>query len=156
MSRWRTTPTSSSSDSGAARSEAPAIDTAELLRRGYEAFAAGDVQSALELIDTDVEVAVFTDRPDMGRQTYHGHAGFFENLGEMTDVFDDFGFKVQEIDENGDRILVTVRVTGRGKGSGVEINARLFHLWILRDGRAIRFEIYNDRDQAEAALRATT
>jgi ketosteroid isomerase-like protein len=100
-----------------------------------------------------VVVAVFTGRPGANRQTYHGHEGFFENLGEMTDVFDDFRFEPLKIDENGDRLLVTVRVTGRGKASGVEIDSRLFHLWTLRGQKAIRFEIYNEREQAEAALR---
>jgi ketosteroid isomerase-like protein len=71
----------------------------------------------------------------------------------MTDVFDDFSFEPLEITEHGDRLLVTVRVTGRGKASGVEIDSRLFHLWTLRSQKATRFEIYNDRDEADAALR---
>jgi ketosteroid isomerase-like protein len=107
------------------------------------------------LIDPDVVVAVFTGRPGANKQTYHGHDGFFENLGEMTDVFDEFRFEAQEIVEHGDRLLVTARVTGRGKSSGVEIASRLFHLWTLRDGKAVRFEIYNDREEAEAALKGT-
>jgi ketosteroid isomerase-like protein len=101
-----------------------------------------------------VVVAVFTGRPGANRDTYHGHEGFFENLGEMTDVFDDFRFEVEEIVENGDRLLVTARVTGRGKASGVEIESRLFHLWTIQDGKAVRFGIYNERDVAEASLSA--
>jgi uncharacterized protein len=154
--RWRTKPTSSSGarpDAGAPRSEKGTPGNTELLLRGYEAFGAGDVQSTLELMDPDIEVAVFTGRPGMGRQTYHGHAGFFENLGEMTEVFDDFRFEAQEMVEHGDRVLVTVRVTGRGKSSGAEIEGRLFHVWLIRDGKAVRFEIYNDRDEAETALK---
>jgi uncharacterized protein len=122
------------------------------VQRGYHAFASGDTTAALELLDPNVEVAVFTNRPDMNRQTYHGHAGFFENLGEMTDVFDDFRFEVREIAEQGDRLLATVRVTGRGRSSGVEIDSRLFHLWTLREGKATRLEIHNERELAEAAL----
>jgi ketosteroid isomerase-like protein len=102
-----------------------------------------------------VVVAVFTGRPGANRQTYHGHEGFFENLGEMTDVFDDFRFEPLQIEENGDRLLVTVRVTGRGKASGAAIDSRLFHLWILQGLKATRFEIYNDRGEAEAALLGT-
>jgi ketosteroid isomerase-like protein len=107
-----------------------------------------------ELLDPDVVIAVFTGRPGANRQTYHGHEGFFENLGEMTEVFDDFGFEAEEIVENGDRLLVRARVTGRGKASGVEIESLLFHLWTIQDGKAIRFEIYNERDEAEEALNA--
>ena len=106
------------------------------------------------MLDADLVVAVFTGRPGANRDTYHGHEGFLENIGEMTDVFDDFRFEPLEIEENGDRLLVTVQVTGRGKGSGVEIESRLFHLWQLRDGKAIRLEIHNEREQAEAAFRA--
>ena len=138
-SPWRTTQTSS--------------ENAELLRRGYASFSAGEVQSALELIDPDIVVAVFTGRPGANRQTYHGHEGFLENIGEMTDVFDDFRFEPLEMEENGDLLLAAVQVAGRGKASGVEIESRLFHLWEIRDGRAMRLEIYNEREEAEAAFR---
>jgi hypothetical protein len=43
-------------------------------------------------------------------------------------------------------------VHGKGRSSGVEINSRLFHVWTVRDEKAVRLEIYNEREEAEAGL----
>ena len=52
----------------------------------------------------------------------------------------------------GDRILVYVRWSGRGKGSGAQIDAEGAHLWTFRDGLVVRYRVYRDRDEARAAL----
>jgi ketosteroid isomerase-like protein len=59
----------------------------------------------------------------------------------------------QEILEEGDRILVVAHVVARGRGSGIEVDGTAFHVWTVADDRAVRFEVYLDREQALAALR---
>jgi ketosteroid isomerase-like protein len=62
---------------------------------------------------------------------------------------------VIEADEfiaSGDHVLVLIRWKGTGKGSGVEMEAEGAHLWAFRDGLAVRFDVYRDRDEARAAL----
>ncbi len=48
----------------------------------------------------------------------------------------------------GDKLVVVVDLWGRGRGSGVEVEARAAHLWQFRDGKAVRFEIYGDPAKA--------
>jgi ribose 5-phosphate isomerase A len=55
---------------------------------------------------------------------------------------------------SGNRILVLVKWKGRGKGSGVEMDAGGAHIWEFRDGLAVRFEIYRDPAEARSALEA--
>lgn len=62
--------------------------------------------------------------------------------------------EVEELIQSGDRILALVHWSGRGKGSGVEMEAGGAHIWTFRDGRAVRFDVYRDRDEARAALQA--
>jgi uncharacterized protein len=124
----------------------------ETLTRGYEAFGAGDTEAVLELLQDDFLLEVYTERPDMGSAVYHGSEGFLANFAELTDVFDDLKVDPTEIVERDENYLVVTQITGRGKGSGVSIDARIFHVWTLRDGRAKKLRIYNDREQAEAAL----
>jgi ketosteroid isomerase-like protein len=100
----------------------------------------------------DVTVEVHTDRPDIGSEIYHGHEGFLANFAELTDVFDDLKVEPEETEQRGERILVTCRITGRGKGSGVEIVAKIFHVWTLNDGIAKRLEIFSDGEQAARAF----
>jgi ketosteroid isomerase-like protein len=124
----------------------------EMLSRGYEAFDAGDTQTVLALLHPDVTVEVHTERPDIGNEVYLGHEGFLANFAELTDVFDDLRLEPGEIERRGQRILVPCRVTGRGKGSGVAIEAKVYHVWTFRDGMAARLEIFSHPEQAGRAL----
>jgi hypothetical protein len=54
--------------------------------------------------------------------------------------------------EVGEEVLVLVRWRGRGKGSGVEVEGEGAHVWLLTDGRAVRWRVYRDRSEALAAL----
>ena len=60
--------------------------------------------------------------------------------------------EAEEFIQSGNRILVLVHWTGRGKGSGVEVEGRGAHLWTFRDGLATRFDTYRDREEARGAL----
>src|SRR5687767_11859402 len=93
----------------------------EMLSQGYEAFGSGDTETVLTLLHPDVTVEVHTDRPDIGSDVYHGHEGFLANFAELEDVFEDLVVEPGAIEERGERIMVTCRITGRGKGSGVAI-----------------------------------
>jgi ketosteroid isomerase-like protein len=120
----------------------------ELLRTGYAAFSDRDLSFVLSFVDPDVELEVYTERPDMTDTVYRGHEGFLENLAELTEVFDDFQIEPEELTEGGDAIFAVVRVSGRGRSSGVAIDQRLFHVWTIRDGKALRLEIHSDRERA--------
>jgi ketosteroid isomerase-like protein len=61
----------------------------------------------------------------------------------------------EEFIQSGDRILVLIRWKGAGRGSGAEVEAAGAHLWSFRDGRAVRFDVYRDRDEARKALDRT-
>ncbi|HMC06249.1 MAG TPA: nuclear transport factor 2 family protein [Solirubrobacterales bacterium] len=55
-----------------------------------------------------------------------------------------------EIDD--ERVLVFMRVTARGEGSGVPVENRVAHEYTIRDGVLARWKGYADRSQAlEAA-----
>jgi hypothetical protein len=45
-------------------------------------------------------------------------------------------------------VLAEVRRTGRGRASGAQVDERQFHVWNVVAGRAARFQVYLDRDQA--------
>jgi ketosteroid isomerase-like protein len=37
---------------------------------------------------------------------------------------------------------------GRGRGSGVEVEARFYEVYTVRDGRTVRWEEFSDRAEA--------
>ena len=62
-----------------------------------------------------------------------------------------FRIEAEELLDGGDLVVALIRWRGRGKGSGAEIQAEGAHVWELRDGKAVRWDIYRDREQALAA-----
>ena len=58
----------------------------------------------------------------------------------------------EEFMQSGSRILVFVRWSGRGKGSGARIEAEGAHLWTFRDGLVAHYGVYRHRDEARAAI----
>jgi uncharacterized protein len=56
--------------------------------------------------------------------------------------------EAEEYIQQGDVVVVLARYRGRGKGSGVAIEREGAHVWKLRDGEAVRLEVFADRDRA--------
>jgi len=96
----------------------------EALRRGYEALNRGDLSVVLELIDRDIEWHEPSPSPDAGAHT--GRDSF----------------------ERDDRLIAVVHQSGRGRASRVQVDARLAHVWTVKDGRAIRWEAVAHVDDA--------
>jgi uncharacterized protein len=122
-----------------------------LARRGYEALAAGDMDSVLELMHPDIEVEVHTGRPDLPEaHVFRGHKGFLQNLDQLAEVFEEIEVTPEEFIEVGDELVVVIHTAGRGKSSGIRVENRVAHIWTLRDGKATRFRVYTSKEQALA------
>ena len=58
----------------------------------------------------------------------------------------------EEFVDAGDRVVVTLHLRARGRGSGVEIDARFFDVYTIRDGEIVRMDEFTERSAAlEAA-----
>jgi ketosteroid isomerase-like protein len=81
-----------------------------------------------------------------------GHDAVRANLAHWEGEWDDYEVIPEEFLDLGDRVVVTVRLRGRGHGSGVEIDARFYEIYTLREGKIIRMDEFTDRaDALEAA-----
>jgi ketosteroid isomerase-like protein len=74
-------------------------------------------------------------------------------LADRDEVWERFATEPPEFVDAGDRGVVVGRWVGKGKGSGIEIDQPTAHVFTLRGGRVIRWELgYTDRQDAfEAA-----
>jgi ketosteroid isomerase-like protein len=50
-----------------------------------------------------------------------------------------------------DKVVVVVFQRGVGRTSGVPVERRVGQMWTVRDGRAVRWQIFKDREEALAA-----
>lgn len=115
-----------------------------VVRSIYAAWLQGE--SARSLIDPEVEYVNPPDAVETG--TRHGRKAF----GRIRDVYDEVKVEPEElIDAGGDEVVVIARITGRGHGSGVEIDRRQGYVWTIRDGKGVRFRWFNDPEQAREA-----
>jgi ketosteroid isomerase-like protein len=60
--------------------------------------------------------------------------------------------EAEEFIDAGEAVVVPVRMSGLGRASGAKLELRLAHLWVLRNGKVIRGEVYRTTEEAlEAA-----
>jgi ketosteroid isomerase-like protein len=124
----------------------------DLVRSIYAAWERGDFSSAY-WAHREIEF-VTADGPSPGRWT--GQAGMAEGWRDYASAFKDYTVEAQEYRELDDgRVLVLVRISGRGKTSELELGrigangASLFH---ISDGKVTKLVGYFDRERALADL----
>ena len=122
----------------------------QIVRRVIDAYRAGDIPAAVEGLDPEIEFDM-TFRPD-GR-VFHGHQGVAEGMRTWTGTFEAWDFELVDILDGGEHVVATTQESGRGKGSGIEIDQTVVHLFRLRDGKALYWKPYLDRDEALKAAR---
>jgi ketosteroid isomerase-like protein len=119
----------------------------ETLKAGYDALNRGDLSIVLELLDPDIEWHEPDFSPDAG--THRGRDSFERFLRGWLESFDSFRVEPEQVVERGDELVAVVRQTGTGRSSGLNVEARLAHVWTVADGQAVRWEAVPD---IEAAL----
>jgi ketosteroid isomerase-like protein len=90
----------------------------ELVRKAFEAFKSGGMESVLPFYAPDVvcyPISEWLEDP-----VYRGHDGALK-LTAWTDNFDDVAFEAHEIRDVQERVVVLAELTGQIKDSGVPI-----------------------------------
>ena len=82
----------------------------------------------------------------------HGHDGVLEAFGIWPNQWDDFEIDLERIvADPGDHVVLATIQRGRGKQSGVEVEAEFFFTFAIRDERIAEWRIFVDEDDALAA-----
>jgi uncharacterized protein len=126
------------------------VDT---IRAAYEEFAEHDAAAVLDKLDPRVEW-VEGGGGDSPSGTFIGPdavaTGVFAVIGAN---FDEYHADPSEYIDQGNRVLVKGRFTGKNK-SGAELDTGFQHIFDMRDGKVVRFE--NKPDDAEAWIAGWT
>src|SRR5919204_4435315 len=121
----------------------------EIVRLAHEALNIGDVDALVALCDARFRLDM-SDRV-LNPAVYEGYDGIRRFYQEVRDVWASYTWEPEELVEAGDHVVALVRSSGRGRGSGVEIERRTAMVWTVRNNRAKSLHFFRD---PEAALEA--
>lgn len=126
----------------------------EIVKRGFDAFNRGGVDDLLELVHPDFEA---TTPPELASEpdTYRGHEGVRRYFDSFYEVMDEIRWEPHAFHEAGERVVVEFTLHARGKTSGLEFGQDAVMVWELRDGKAIRLNLYPTLDDALRAVSET-
>jgi uncharacterized protein len=123
----------------------------EIVRRGYAAMDARDIDAIEEISSADVE---WISDPRTGIGTLRGRDDVLRFFADQAEMFGEVEAELEETREAGDRVLVFLRIRGSGVASGAQFDIRIAHLWTLREGLLVRGQGFGDRDEALAVFLA--
>ena len=127
-------------------------ENVELVRGGYERWNREGTASVLDWLDPELEIETSIGLFDAD-PVYRGHAGVRRLLGRFWDEFDEARVDVRECVPVGeDFVLVGVHYYGVGKSSGLEFNLDGWQVWTVRNGKAVRWQLFDDRTEALEAV----
>jgi ketosteroid isomerase-like protein len=124
----------------------------EIVRTTIDSINRRDLDQALEAAHEDFEAD--------WSNSIAPHAGVYRGWERVRDLFEAFleaweelrwdPQEIVEVDEA--RVLVVNRVQGRGRGSGVEVDARSAQLWTITGGEVRSVKLYQSKADALEAV----
>lgn len=125
-------------------------ENVETLRRAINAFNERDLKAAATYLDGDTEWDWSRSiGPD--RAVYRGPEQIIHFWEEFADGFEEIHMEVEDVVEEGDRVVATMLSVMRGR-DGIEVAARNAWLLTIRDEKLLRLDMFQTRGEAlEAA-----
>jgi len=110
-----------------------------LAQRALQLYIGRDIEGLLALYHPDVVVTA----PDfMNAGPFHGHEGYMEWVSRWNAVWETYDFDVKAIDAVGEHhVVLSVLVSGRGAGSGVEVKQMSYWVAEIRNKLGTYLEV---------------
>jgi ketosteroid isomerase-like protein len=129
-------------------------DNVEIVRQlvalGEQARETGLDSVPVDLVAPDIEIDL--SRRVFNPETYRGLDGWVRLNAQMREVWAEWQVSPERILAMGDRVVSIEIVRARGRGSGLETEARYASIWTFRNGRVVHVELGLDPDDALKAV----
>jgi ketosteroid isomerase-like protein len=126
-------------------------ENSEALKRGYEAFNSGDVETVSALFTDDISwKGPNSDGMPMSGMN-EGKDAVLQALGQIGEKFERFQVSPDEMVEEGDTIVVLSHLDGKTK-SGNQVKLPGVEIWRMSDGKATRVQSLVDTAELAKAL----
>jgi uncharacterized protein len=117
-------------------------ENVKLVREVFAAYERGDLSTAMSYYEPDVVFSPAEEPP------IHGRDAVIEYLQRWEEPWDDYEAEGEEFIDAGDSVVVTFHAKGRGRASGIEVDARSYQVYSLHNGKLARMDEYTDRREA--------
>ncbi|MBV9090785.1 MAG: nuclear transport factor 2 family protein [Mycobacteriaceae bacterium] len=109
-------------------------DNIELIKKGYEAFSAGDIETVMNLFDDNIEWVQPGESAISG--TYHGKGELAQYLARLAEK--SLTVKARQFLADGDMVVALTDVAvGDERGQDADV-------FTVRDGKAVRVQVHTD------------
>ena len=126
--------------------------TSSIVERGFEAFNDRGVEGILPFIHPEFEA---TTPPNLASEpdTYRGHDGVRRWFDSFYEVMDEIRWDAHRLSAGRGPVVVEFTLRARGKTTGLDFGQDAVMVWSMRDGKAIRVELFETLDDALRAAR---
>ena len=122
----------------------------DVVREVFAAFAERDVDRVLAHSSPDVEFSAVTGEHAGRTDPYRGHDGLRQYFRDLAEVWDELRIVPRDFRQDGDRILVTGRVSARSPARIVAGSTGW--IWRVSDGLVVYARVYPSAAEATAAF----
>lgn len=122
------------------------------LRRGYEAFNRGELDSVAAELAPEVTVEERPESPDP--ENVLGRDRALAAIGSLRDEFDDYRFEERQILVEGEHVIAVMRQSAIGKLSRVPVDGDIVHAWHVQDDRVVALRAFSTLEEAREAIRS--
>ena len=124
-------------------------ENVEIVRAGFEAWNAGDLDAVRDLFHSDVVLRPPEGWPEPG--PFIGRAAVIRGFEQLREAWDNVSHEpVTDFIDIGDRVVV--RSTLRGMGQGPEFHQESTLVFTVRKGRVLGLEFFWDHGEALKAV----
>ena len=122
---------------------------ADLIKRGYEAWNAGDRSWVLEHLSPDVEWVTPPTDPEPGH--YRGHDEVIAFWDQWRAAVGQLEFEIQELIEALPHVLVITKRSGTGAHSGLSVSDEVCQVFTFEGDVCVKVQEFYDRAAATRA-----
>jgi ketosteroid isomerase-like protein len=130
----------------------------ELAKRGYavlnDVLTSGDLAALRRLVEErfDPEFVLKPAGVFPESEEVQGHDAAVRFMVAQSEAFEALWFEPLEFIDAADRVVVTVRVCGYARHSGIKLEFLRGHVFSYRGGQVLRMDMYADRREALTAV----
>jgi ketosteroid isomerase-like protein len=128
-------------------------ENVEIVRRAFEAFAAGDAETLITLNHPDARWALGI-APMLGMQEIRGEDAVRRFLTEqVTEGWDEFSVQPLDFQDHGELVIVPVRMNLRTRSGGLRLDDNAVYVVTVHDGKIAELREYDTEAEAVEAVR---